>query len=435
MPKSRDSDSLSEQRSVSWTLLDLEELESAYWDHVAPAMQADGLDPQTERPTQRWLSDHDFDTLVYTLREHHDLTFVEFWTDVLGLTETADDSYQWGIEHQPTIDALEQYLDRQGSRLSWAERTVEAHRYRLSKYATAYAGVNGSEDLLTPVDPESDISAPRAVDECWDTFDALDRTVSRTTLQRIYRTVSNFYSTLVSRRKAALNPTEGLDYSWSEPTDTGEEDIENPPLDPEHVRALVAAAEDTHERLLIVALCAWGLRSSEVAGLHVDQLVLESETPLVQFDERKNGPGTVSVIYGAETARDRLAELSDRDDWSGYLFPSSRPEGHITRQSVYNHFVDLAERAGLPETIGGARPSPQMGRRFWYDRYSDTISELVETQIDEIAAEQGSASADVVWRDYLSEERRRDLRREFMRDKLAAAFDPDGPEQGEYLGT
>jgi hypothetical protein len=64
-----------------------------------------------------------------------------------------------------------------------------------------------------------------------------------------------------------------------------------------------------------------------------------------------------------------------------------------------------------------------MARRFWYDRYSSTVKELVEHQIQEVAEEQGSASASVVWDDCLSEDRRRELRREFMQEKLASAFE------------
>ncbi|MEZ3165586.1 hypothetical protein ABNG04_17255 [Halorubrum sp. RMP-11] len=43
---------------------------------------------------------------------------------------------------------------------------------------------------------------------------------------------------------------------------------------------------------------------------------------------------------------------------------------------------------------------------------------------DEIAAEQGSASADVVLQNYLSDSRARTLCRKYMRDQLAAAFEP-----------
>lgn len=413
---SGDADSESKRDSPSWTLLDLDGLEDAYWDAVAPAMRAEGVDPETERPTHEWLSANGFRGLPYALREYHDTSFGEFWSDVL---ELEDQGYEWDVAHEPTIEALERYLDRQRQRLSWSDRTVATHRTRLNRYAAAYSSVNGTDDLVTPVARDSDVSASEAVAQCWDTFDALDSDVSRTTLHRIYRTASGWYSTLVSRREAALDPTEGLDYDWS---DGDHDDPENPPLEPSHVRSLYDAADSPRDRLLVVALCAWGLRSSEVAALHVGQLVLDDDQPRIEFDERKNGPGTVAVIYGADVARDRIAELAS-DDWNGYLFPSNRSRsGHRTRGTILDWFQDLADDAGLPDEIGGARPQPQMGRRFWYDRYSDTLERLIEHQVQEIAAEQGSASADVVWSNYLSPKRRRELRRAFMRSELSVAF-------------
>jgi GTPase Era involved in 16S rRNA processing len=65
-----------------------------------------------------------------------------------------------------------------------------------------------------------------------------------------------------------------------------------------------------------------------------------------------------------------------------------------------------------------------MGRRFWYDAYSSTTKDLLE-HVQDIADEQGSASAKVVFEDYLTDERKRELRREFMREKLSTAFDSD----------
>jgi hypothetical protein len=64
-----------------------------------------------------------------------------------------------------------------------------------------------------------------------------------------------------------------------------------------------------------------------------------------------------------------------------------------------------------------------MGRRYWYDAYSASL-DVVLGSLDEIAAEQGSASADVVLQNYLSDTRARKLRREYMREQLAAAFEP-----------
>jgi len=62
-----------------------------------------------------------------------------------------------------------------------------------------------------------------------------------------------------------------------------------------------------------------------------------------------------------------------------------------------------------------------MGRRFWYDAYSSSL-DVVFRSLDGIAAEQGSASADVVLHNYLSGSRIRKPRQEYMRDQLAAAF-------------
>jgi len=413
MAKSGGSDRDSEPR---WTLLEKADLVDAYWDRVAPELRAEGMDPETDRPSYAWLSGRGYRGLTYALREYHDTTFAEFWAEEIG-TERSD--YDWGIDHEPTIDALERYLDRQRQRLSWADSTVDAHRFRLAKYVRAYADTNGTADVLAPVSGESETTAAAAVDACWDTFDALDRSVGRTTLRRIYKTTSNWYDTLVARRAAQLNPTNGLSYDWDDRASAGSS---NPPLAPAHVRALYETATGTRERLLVVALCAWGLRSGEVAALHRRQLHLDVENPYIEFTERKNGPGTVAVIYGAAVARTRRAELDADGDWNGYLFPSRRAEsGHRTRGTILNWFDDLVARADV-SAVDGHKPVPQMARRFWYDRYSDTIELIVDHQISEIAAEQGSASPEVVWTDYLDEQRRRELRRNFMREKLGDAF-------------
>ena len=78
--------------------------------------------------------------------------------------------------------------------------------------------------------------------------------------------------------------------------------------------------------------------------------------------------------------------------------------------------------SGLPDKIGGEKPVPQMGRRFWYDAYSSALDIVLEG-IDEIAAEQGSSSPDVVLQNYLSDERLRMLRRDQMHERLATAFE------------
>lgn len=160
-----------------------------------------------------------------------------------------------------------------------------------------------------------------------------------------------------------------------------------------------------------------GLRPNEVARLHIRQFVLdifEDEVPYIAFEERKNGPGEVSLLYGREVLEERLAGFADHDDWDGYLFPSPHAsDGPISRWTVWNRFTQLADRAGIPDEIDGVTPAPKMGRRFWHDAYSSSL-DVVLGSLDEIAAEQGSASTDVVLQNYLSNSRARKLSQEYM---------------------
>jgi len=102
-------------------------------------------------------------------------------------------------------------------------------------------------------------------------------------------------------------------------------------------------------------------------------IVDEGDDPRIHFDNRKNGPGTVALIYGIETLADRIDELGTRD-------------------------------------------------RRWYTTYLESQKQLLEN-LDVIAADQGSSDSSVVLNNYLSEEERRNYRRAFMRDQLAKAFE------------
>jgi len=71
----------------------------------------------------------------------------------------------------------------------------------------------------------------------------------------------------------------------------------------------------SENRLLVLALCAWGLRPNGVAYLRVRQFVLDistDEVPYITF-EAKNGPGEVSLLYGKEVLEDRIAMFADHE--------------------------------------------------------------------------------------------------------------------------
>ena len=421
-----DSDRTPSFDDVRWTTCSLDDFVRLYWERVAPCLEADERDPETDRPGHEWFRRHGARSFLAALRRHHDRSFGEFWLTDLGLGD-GETGYSWATEDERTIDALERFLDRRRSRYDLASSSVDALRTRLNLYVRAYARANGTDDLLEPVLRDGETSEFEAVDACYAAFDWLnesaDETYSAATLRRTRRVIDAWYGHLVGRRIASINPASGLydEFKWEpEPSAT-------PALTADHVRAVVEAAETPEERLLVTALAGWGLRASEVASLHVSQIERDvaddDDVPHVVFENRKNGPGEVSVLFGMAALNARIDQLARDDSWHGYLFPSSRgATPHVTRDTVRNRFVDLATRADLPREIDGERPSPQLCRRFWYDTYSAALEGVLEG-LEAIADEQGSSDPGVVMRNYLSESRARDLRREHMRTRLEAAFD------------
>ena len=412
--------SLPDFKGVRWTTLDLEGFADQYRTVVVSRLEATGRDPN-ERPPHAWFREQGLRAFLAALRRHHSLSFSEFWTDILD--GNADDGYGWATDDPATVDALETFLDRRRERHDLSDASIAAKRRRLNLYVRAYAEENGTDDLLALVARETDAPAYRAVDACYAAFDHLNGLdYSGRYLRRVRGLVDEWYGHLVGRRLAGINPATGLhaEFRWTV------EDGDPSALTAEHVRALMAAAASNRDRLLIVALAAWGLRANEVASLHVNQIERpdegdENDVPHVRFEERKNGPGEVSILFGLDILDERITELAD-DDWAGHLFPSGQSaSGHVTRGTVWSWFRNLAETAAVPESIDGARPSPQLCRRFWYDSYTAVLGPVLE-MVGEVAGEQGSSDPKVVVENYLQDERARKLRREFMRERLAEAF-------------
>ncbi len=409
---------------VRWTTCSLEDFTDLYWNEIAPCLEAEGIDPKSEKPTHQWFRDHDARSFLAALRRHHDRSFGEFWNEDLALADD-DEGYVWATDDQETIDALEEFLERRKSRYGLSTSSVNTLRTRLNLYVRAYREANGTGDLLTPVKRQQETPAYEAVDACYAAFDWLnegaEHEYSAQTLQRVRRVVDAWYQHLVGRRIASMNPASGLydEFKWEL------EESPTPALSVEHVQKLMQAAATTRDQLLVVALAGWGLRASEVAALHVSQFnrdVPEDDVPFIAFENRKNGPGEVSLLYGLDIFDSRIDELATDEAWTGYLFPS--PQGskpHVTRDTIRNWFQTLASEADLPDRIKGERPSPQLCRRFWYDTYTAVLEGVLEG-VEEIATEQGSSDPKVVMQNYLSDSRYRRVRREFMREQLNAAF-------------
>jgi integrase len=404
--------------SYRWTTKDLDDLEAFYWNKVAPVMREDDLDPEADRPPYEWMAKQGFSGLIKALRRDHDLTPTQFY-DRLDIGRDDGGDY-WKLNHNPTRSILDDYVDELLDRRGHPATTVMPIRSRLKKYTHLYVDVNETADLLAPLLEERE--RPAEIDRALAVFDVLDEVLGTPASKFKYlEDTRRFYDYLLDSGRAVYNPLDRMEkrFGWDRP------EWDNPALDRADVRALYQAAEDLEERLLVVGLAGWGLRPSELCALRADQVNFEhkdEEHPHLVFQEgeRKNGPGTVSLLIGVDALTARIDILADEGDWSGYLFPSSVSEsGCIVTDTMRNRFAVLAENADV--TVTGEPPTPKMGRRFWYSIYGDAVRQIAE-RYTPIAEDQGSSDPDVILDNYLSEAERRKHRRESMHDELVDLF-------------
>ncbi|MCL9818343.1 tyrosine-type recombinase/integrase [Natronocalculus amylovorans] len=401
---------------INWSRMSLEELTTFYHTQIEPTMERHGLDPTTDRPSYSWLTEHGYSGIAYTLREHHNLTIGEFVTQVVGVTPRESDGYEWGIDDQDTIEYLEQYLSSRKRRHQLADSTIASKRSRLARYVRTYEALHGDAALVGHV--ESLDTQTQEITRAIEVFDQLNEELnSDDSKQSHLADLNDWYMWLQNRAIAAFNPAPNVasEFSrgWNPDTET------KPALSAAQIRSLVAAAETTDERFIVTALGAWGLRRGEVAALHVSQFVPNADPPRVEFDERKNGPSDVQLLFGLEAYYDRVDEM-ETSEWNGYLLPSSSSKsGHIHPGTVNDRFRRIADRAEV--RLEGERPTPHACRRFWYNAYQSAVQELHD-RIEPIADDQGSRSTQVVIDEYLGKEEARQVRRELMHDALSEAF-------------
>ncbi|MFB6164373.1 MAG: integrase [Haloarculaceae archaeon] len=415
----------------------LAEFAAFYDEEIAPAIRADpdlDVDPDRETPPYRWLKAN-YSGFVERLRRDFECSPGEFYDEVGIPVETdAGGGFSWGIDHEPTVTVLEEYVEELERDRGRAESTVSSRRSRLNTYVSTYRDVHGTGDLLSPLLDQD--AKPDEIQRAKAVFRVLDDELGTLGSKRKYvSAVGNWYTFLQETGRAVYHPATNLltRFGWDE-----EPLYDHPALSPADLEALLAAG-DADERFLLLALAGWGLRPVEACELHVDQLVLEPPDgeggiPYVEFavGERKNARrtrNTVELLVGVDALRARIDRLRDRTDWSGYLLPSPAREGApISTQTARRRLRDLGERAGV--TVDGGPPKPKMGRRTWYRLYRQQRPDI-EAGTAAVAASQGSRDAAVSERNYLDERTRREARaaamRELVQDELAAIFDKSLP--------
>lgn len=407
----------------SWSGLSLEELEQVYWDKVAPRLRDLDIDPH-EVPRYQDLVNAGVSGFArpFAKGAHAgDWTTRQFLAEYVGLDDGSRDDNPWGLDDETTRGHLDDYLQHQRRRRELADTTVASLRSRLARWVQTYKDLHGEANVVERAqDPDLETVE---FDRNLQVFDRLDEELGSDETKLAYLSaVDGFYSRLERRSIAAFNPVGDFDreYPWERP-----DQRDNPSLDASDVQTLYATAEGLEEQLLVVATAGWGLRRSEVAQLHVGQLVLDDGHPRVVFDDdRKSGPATIALVYGVGVLEARIDELADRSGWSGHLFPSPEHRGPVAADTVTRRFRELADRSDVQVYTddGPGVATPHMARRYWYQAYQDAIDETMD-RLKDVAEAQGASSVDVVWNNYLDEEQRREHRREAMREQLADAFE------------
>lgn len=107
---------MSEQQH-NWSRKSLDELVEYYAEHIHPEFLADSTHIDQSYPTAKWLREHGYSGIRYTLREHHDRTFTEFIQngvsgDALQIDNGGSESTQrrFDIEHEATEAAVDAYF-------------------------------------------------------------------------------------------------------------------------------------------------------------------------------------------------------------------------------------------------------------------------------------------------------------------------------------
>jgi integrase len=428
----------------------LAEFATLYRTEIVPAIRDDDsldVDPDSETPPYRWLKGN-FSGFVARLRRDFDCSPGEFYETVGIPSESPDDGGTWGIDHRPTVAALDGYVEELERDRGRASSTVASRRSRLRTYVRTYRAVHETGDLLSALQTETD--KPAEIARARDVFRVLDDELGTLGSKRKYVSgVANWYTFLEETGRALYNPAANLlqRFGWDE-----QPVYDHPALSRTDVDAMLAHA-DADEWFLLLALVGWGLRPVEACELHVDQIVIEppdgeGSIPYVEFEpgERKNARrtrNTVELLVGLDPLRTRCARVRADGETGGYLLPSPAESGApITTQTARRWVRSLGERAGVE--VAGDRPTPKMGRRTWYRLYRQQRPEI-EAGTAAVAASQGSRDADVSERSYLDERTRRQARadamRELVRRELASLFqsspDVDDPvsEAGGRIDT
>jgi len=432
----RDWSTIQNKRTIPWGSFSNEEFIQFYRRVTAPVLEEEGYDPDRPQPADVYRR-FGFARYMQAVRRHYDYTFREFLIEEVGIVEEENPhEYNWPIDDEETKEWLDKFVQdlRKRDSTKQKESTVRRIAHNTYVFLKEWEAAHGSTDIIQTLKDADEDESYVLVLEVYDRLNARDITVN--TKVR-YVTDHSFWFEFLTHPTNPLeyNPIPDVQarFNW---TRKEIEVLERSALSPSHVKQLWKHTETLEEKMLLIAACAWGLRSGEIASLHIDQLILDPEPdddftgPVVDFGDRKEGPSTVNIVYGRNVVEKRIQQLKEEfgDEWTGYLFPSTdhRTE-HLRGKTILDgRFQPLAQRANV--TVDGDEPNLKQARRYWYQRYW-TGQQRYHELVTLAAEEQGSVDPVVVETNYLGDLSRLEFSRLWVRRELAEAFEEQDIEK------
>ena len=401
------------------------------WSHSLTALQEIGEEileewrnqnPNSPRdyPAVRWLTDNGYSHLRWVLREKHDMGTPEFF--VLLTSSGGNSGYEWHIDDVATIGLAKTYLEDQIECRDWADKTKRTARSRINVVLRRFSEKYGDAAVVAHAND------PNRQQELYDTFKQVGKDLrkdlsSDESALKYLRATHRFFEWLERSSRIEYDPMEEIEseFNWNiDPDPT--------PLTDDQVRRLWMAAQTDEERILVIGYCVWGVRTRELPAVHVDQLHLTPSDPVVRFEDedRKNGCGEVSLLFGLDSLANLVDKRARQSDWNGYLFPSPKDgRSFLCAKQAREKFKHLCRRANV--TIEGSVATPKHGRSFYYNIMADAETDILEMAA-EIADEQGATDPSSVRDYYLTPERRQRYRRIFFRVRIREVLPEDAYE-------
>ena len=408
------------------------------WSHSLTALQELGEEileewrnqnPNSPRdyPAVRWLTDNGYSHLRWVLREKHDMGTPEYF--VLLTSSGGNTGYEWHIDDVATIGHAKTYLEDQMECRDWADGTKRTTRSRINMFLQRFSEKYGDAAVVTHAND------PDRQQELYETFKQIGKDLrkdlsSDESALKYLRAAHRFFEWLERSNRIEYDPMEEIEseFNWNiDPDPT--------PLTDGQVRRLWNAAQTDEERMLVIGYCVWGLRTKELPAVHLDQLHLNPSDPVIRFEDedRKNGCGEVSLLFGLDSLANLVDKRAREADWNGHLFPSPRDgRSFLCGKQARKKFKDLCQRANV--TIDGSDAPPKHGRSFYYNIMADAETELLEMAA-KIADEQGATDPSSVRDYYLTPERRQRYCRTFFRARIREVLPEDAyKDSGDSAG-